>query len=89
MLEDGLEWRRDFTVQELMQETENDLIFQKYKKISTQLFSARKGVPKALKSSARQSPCPFRRISTYANLSSGHKAGIKHSQRGLKAVLVF
>lgn len=33
MLEGGLEWR--YSVQESIQETEDDLIFQKYEKIST------------------------------------------------------
>lgn len=57
MLEDGFEWRCDFTVQKLMQETENDSIFQKHEKISTPTAKCSGGFLKGLTEFT-----PFRRI---------------------------
>lgn len=52
MLEDGFEWRCDFTVQKLTQETENDSIFKSMRKSAPQLLSALEGFSRALQSSA-------------------------------------
>lgn len=90
MLEDGFEWRRDFTVQKLMQETENDLIFQKHEKISTPTAMCSGGFLKGFTELSLTEFTPFRRISTLLMQTSSQNTKLAlNSQRGLKAVLVF
>lgn len=82
MLEGGFEWRCDLTIQELMQEIENDLIFQKHKKISTPTAKCSGGFLKGFTELSLTELLSFRRISTYlCKPRSEHKAGIKQSER--------
>lgn len=83
MLEGGFEWRCDLTIQELMQEIETDLIFQKHKKISTPTAKCSGGFLKGFTELSLTEFLSFRRISTLLMQTSGseHKAGIKQSER--------
>lgn len=63
MLEDGFEWRCDFAVQNLMQETENDLIF--HEKISTPTAKCSGGFLKGFTELSLMEFTPFRRIPLY------------------------
>lgn len=90
MLEGGFEWRCDLTIQELMQEIETDLIFQKHKKISTPTAKCSGGVLKGFTELSLTEFLPFRRISTLLMQTSVQNTKLAlNSQRGLKAVLVF
>jgi hypothetical protein len=90
MLEGGFEWRRDFTTQEVMQETENDLSFQKHKKISTPTAKCSGGFLEGFTELSLTEFPPFRRISTLLMQTSVQNTKLAlNSQRGLKAVLVF
>lgn len=79
------------SIQELLRETGSDLIFQKYEKISTPTASCSGGI---LEGSIKlslvvSSHPPFGFPFYWRSLVSEHKAYIKNSKRGLKAVLVF
>lgn len=87
MLEDGFEWRCDFTVQNLMQETENDLIF--HEKISTPTAKCSGGFLKGFTELSLTEFTPFRRIPLYLCKPRFKTKLALNSQRGLKAVLVF
>lgn len=90
MLEGGFEWRRDFTTQEVMQETENDLSFQKHEKISTPTAKCSGGFFEGFTELSLTEFPPFRRISTLLMQTSVQNTKLAlNSQRGLKAVLVF
>lgn len=90
MLEGGFEWRHDFTTQEVMQETENDLSFQKHKKISTPTAKCSGGFFEGFTELSLTEFPPFRRISTLLMQTSVQNTKLAlNSQRGLKAVLVF
>lgn len=90
MLEGGFEWRHDFTTQEVMQETENDLSFQKHKKISTPTAKCSGGFFEGFTELSLTEFPPFRRISTLLMQTSAQNTKLAlNSQRGLKAVLVF